>query len=69
MPKDTVTFTIIVTPDEYEKLCEMMRLEKVESINDVYKIALNKRYHALKTIREIDGLTINVQENCNKLQN
>ena len=67
--KDTVTFTITVTVEEYEKLYEMMILEGVESINDVYKKALNRNYDFLKKLHEMGVSVTNVGDSCKKMQN
>ena len=54
--RDTVTFTITLSVEEYEKLLEMKDLEGVESINEVYNNALKRNYNFLMRIQETDKL-------------
>lgn len=53
MADKPVTFFITVTAEEHRKLCEMVKLENVSSINEVYKIALNRNYRFLKSVKEM----------------
>lgn len=59
--RDTVTFTITLPVEEYERLLEMQELEGVETVNEVYKNALNRNYQFLMRVQEADRLITNMQ--------
>lgn len=67
--RDTITFTITLPIEEYEKLREMMELEKFKSINDVYLKALNSHYHYLKKRQKLGGLVTKMNHHYKKNQN